>query len=68
MKIYRYDIELSDDNDRDYHKTGIIVSENKESSKKILFSILPVSFFINIILTIFLIFTSHFISFNLLKN
>ena len=50
--------------------TGIskVVSENKESSKKILFSILPVSFFINIILTIFLIFTSHFIAFNLLKN
>ncbi|MGN1352614.1 MAG: oligosaccharide flippase family protein, partial [Bacilli bacterium] len=50
--------------------TGIskVVSENKESSKKILFSILPVSLFINIVLTIFLIFTSHFIAFNLLKN
>ena len=36
--------------------TGIskVVSENKESSKKILFSILPVSLFINIVLTIFL--------------
>ncbi len=50
--------------------TGIskVVSENKDSSKKILFSILPISLFINIILTIFLIFTSHFIAFNLLKN
>ena len=50
--------------------TGIskVVSENKDSSKKILFSILPISIFINIILTIFLILTSHFISFNLLKN
>ncbi len=50
--------------------TGIskVVSENKDSSKKILFSILPISIFINIILTIFLIFTSRFIAFNLLKN
>ena len=50
--------------------TGIskVVSENNDSSKKILFSILPISIFINISLTIFLIFTSHFIAFNLLKN
>ena len=50
--------------------TGIskVVSENKYSSKKILFSILPISIIINIILTIILIFTSHFIAFNLLKN
>lgn len=50
--------------------TGIskVVSENKESNKKILFSILPISLFINIILTIFLILSSHFIAFNLLKN
>ena len=49
--------------------TGIskVVSSNNDS-KKILFSILPISIFINIILTIFLIFTSHFIAFNLLKN
>ena len=33
MKIYRYDIELSDDNDRDYHQTGIIVTENKEKAE-----------------------------------
>ncbi len=45
-----------------------VVSENKHSSKKILFSILPISIFINIILTIILIFTSRFIAFNLLKN
>ena len=50
--------------------TGIskVVSENKENSKKILFSILPISIIINILLTIFLIFSSHFIAFNLLKN
>ena len=50
--------------------TGIskVVSENKENNKKILFSILPISLFINIILTIFLILSSHFIAFNLLKN
>ena len=50
--------------------TGIskVVSENKKSSKNILFSILPISLIINILLTIFLIFTSHFIAFNLLKN
>ncbi len=50
--------------------TGIskVVSESKIPSKKILFGILPISIFINIILTIFLIFTSHFIAFNLLKE
>ena len=50
--------------------TGIskVVSENKDNNKKILFSILPISLFINISLTIFLIYTSHFIAFNLLKN
>ena len=50
--------------------TGIskVVSENKYNSKKILFSILPISILINIGLTIFLIFTSKFIAFNLLKN
>lgn len=45
-----------------------VVSENKDSSKKILFSILPISLLINITLTIILIFSSKFIAFNLLKN
>ena len=45
-----------------------LVSEGKYKSKKILFSILPLSFFINISLTIFLIFTSSFIANNLLHN
>ena len=36
-----------------------LVSEGKYKSKKILFSILPLSFIINISLTIFLILTSH---------
>ena len=45
-----------------------LVSEGKYKSKKILFSILPLSFIINISLTIFLILTSHFIANNLLHN
>lgn len=51
-------------------QTGIskVVSENKYDSKKILFSILPISIIINILLTIFLLFSSKFIAFNLLKN
>ena len=50
--------------------TGIskVVSENSDSNKKILFSVLPISLFINILLTIFLILSSRFISYNLLKN
>ncbi len=50
--------------------TGIskVVSEEKYPSKKILFGILPISIFINTLLTIFLIFTSRFIAFNLLKE
>ncbi|MBQ8892631.1 MAG: oligosaccharide flippase family protein [Bacilli bacterium] len=50
--------------------TGIskVVSEESDSSKKILFSILPISILINTLLTLFLIFSSHFIAFNLLKN
>ena len=45
-----------------------LVSENKYASKKLLFSILPVSLLINILLTIFLLLTSHFIANNLLHN
>ena len=45
-----------------------LVSEGKYKSKKILFSILPLSFIINITLTIFLIFASKFIANNLLHN
>ncbi len=45
-----------------------LVSEGKYKSKKILFSILPLSFIINISLTIFLSLSSHFISNNLLHN
>ncbi len=45
-----------------------VVSEGKYPSKKILFSILPLSIFINLSLTIFLIFTSHFIADYLLHN
>ena len=45
-----------------------LVSEGKYKSKKILFSILPLSILINISLTIFLIISSHFIACNLLHN
>ena len=45
-----------------------MVSEGKYKSKKILFSILPLSFIINISLTIFLIITSRFIANELLHN
>ena len=45
-----------------------LVSEGKYKSKKILFSILPLSFLINIFLTIFLIISSKFIANNLLHN
>ena len=45
-----------------------LVSENRYKSKKILFSILPLSILINITLTIFLIISSRFIANNLLHN
>ena len=45
-----------------------LVSEGKYKSKKILFSILPLSVLINISLTIFLIISSKFIAVNLLHN
>lgn len=38
MKVFRYEIGLSDDRDRDYEKTGIIVSENKETAEKEVYS------------------------------
>ena len=45
-----------------------LVSENKYKSKKLLFSILPLSMLINIALTIFLVLTSHIIAIHLLHN
>ena len=45
-----------------------LVSENRYQNKKILFSILPISFLINLLLTIFLIISSSFIANNLLHN
>ena len=32
MKLFRYEIELINDNDRSYYKTGIIISENEEEA------------------------------------
>ena len=45
-----------------------LVSEGKYKSKKILFSILPLSILINLVLTIFLVISSKFIANNLLHN
>ena len=45
-----------------------LVSEGRYKSKKILFSILPLSILINISLTIFLVISSKFIANNLLHN
>ena len=45
-----------------------LVSEERYKNKKLLFSILPISIFINIVLTIFLVFASRFIANTLLKN
>lgn len=45
-----------------------LISENRYKSKKLLFSILPVSILINLTLTIFLIISSKFIATNLLNN
>ena len=45
-----------------------LVSEGKYKSKKILFSILPLSILINLALTIFLVISSKFIANNLLHN
>ena len=33
MKIFKYEIELTDDNDKDYCKTGIIISESEETAQ-----------------------------------
>lgn len=45
-----------------------LISENRYKSKKLLFSVLPLSFLINILLTIFLVFTSKYIAIDLLHN
>lgn len=34
MKIYEYEIELSDDMDRDYHREGIVIAENEDKAGK----------------------------------
>ena len=38
MKVFRYEIGLSDDMNRDYEKTGLVVSENKETEAKEVYS------------------------------
>lgn len=34
LKIFKYEIELTDDNDKDYYKTGIIISDSKETAQE----------------------------------
>ena len=34
MKLFKYEIELINDNDRSYYKTGIIISKNKEDAQR----------------------------------
>lgn len=34
MKIFRYEVGLTNDNDNDYYKTGIVISESKEMAEK----------------------------------
>lgn len=34
MKIFRYEVELINDNDNDYYKTGLVISESKEMAEK----------------------------------
>lgn len=45
-----------------------IVAENKTKSKNLIFSIIPISLFINLLIIIFMIFASHFIANNLLHE
>lgn len=33
MKIFKYEIELTNDNDKDYYKTGIVISDSKEAAQ-----------------------------------
>lgn len=34
MKIFRYEVGLTNDNDNDYYKTGLVISESKEMAEK----------------------------------
>lgn len=34
MEVFKYEIELTDDNDKDYYKIGIIVSQDEETAVK----------------------------------
>lgn len=45
-----------------------IVSENKKNNKNLVFSIIPFSLFINILIIILLLFTSHYLANNMLKE
>ena len=34
MKIFKYEIELTNDNDKDYYRTGIVISDNKGTAQE----------------------------------
>ena len=38
MKIFKYEIQLTNDNDVDYYKTGIVVSDSPENAEKEVFN------------------------------
>ncbi|MCJ7965739.1 hypothetical protein MT487_01465 [Lachnospiraceae bacterium NSJ-171] len=33
IKVFKYEVMLSNDNDRDYYKTGLVVSESEEKAQ-----------------------------------
>lgn len=33
MKVFKYEIELTDDNDKDYCRSGIVISNNRETAQ-----------------------------------
>ena len=45
-----------------------LVAENKRNNKKLVFSVIPISILINLILMVFFLFSSKYIAINLLHN
>lgn len=37
MNCYKYCVRLSDDMDRDYEKTGLVFSDNKEKAEELIY-------------------------------
>lgn len=38
MKIFKYEVQLTNDNDEDYYKTGIVISDCPENAEKEVFN------------------------------